>query len=421
MRMKMKTRTTLSLTLTIITTFIAGSTFGKYSGGTGDPCTPYQIATKTDLLVLAADANDYNKYFILTADIDLDPNLPGGQIFTTAIIAPDTNSATDFQGTPFTGTFDGNGHKITHLTINGGSNRYLGLFGRIAYTSKRGLVENLCLENCAISGYVYIGGLVADCSGGIINNCYSTGTVSGSGYIGGLVANCYVTGSSITNCHSTVAVNASGGQFVGGLVGINSANISQCYATGAVNGSASVGGLVGVDGGNISTCYSTGTVSGSSYVGGLVGRTSSSTSVNNSYSIGTISGHSYIGGLVGGNYGSISNSYSIGTVSGTSYVCGFGGYNFPGYGSVSGSFWDTQTSNRTTSDGGEGKTTAEMKTLSTFTSAGWDFVDAWVIGNGQSYPYLKPFNGINPADLNYDGAVDFVDLAILAANWLSGE
>jgi hypothetical protein len=61
-----------------------------------------------------------------------------------------------------------------------------------------------------------------------------------------------------------------------------------------------------------------------------------------------------------------------------------------------------------------------MKTLSTFTSAGWDFVNAWGIGNGQTYPYLKPFNGFNPADLNYSGTVDFTDFAILAANWLSG-
>jgi hypothetical protein len=104
------------------------------------------------------------------------------------------------------------------------------------------------------------------------------------------------------------------------------------------------------------------------------------------------SNYTYVGGLVGG-----------------------GGSN------VFTSFWDTQTSGWMTSAGGEGKTTAEMKTLSTFTSANWDFVYAWGIGNGQTYPYLKPFNGINPADLNYSGTVDFADFAIFASNWLSGD
>ena len=65
----------------------------KYSGGAGTTEVPYRIANAADLLTLAADINDYNKCFIMTADIDLDPNIPGGQIFTTAVIAPDVNVA----------------------------------------------------------------------------------------------------------------------------------------------------------------------------------------------------------------------------------------------------------------------------------------------------------------------------------------
>jgi hypothetical protein len=99
------------------------------------------------------------------------------------------------------------------------------------------------------------------------------------------------------------------------------------------------------------------------------------------------------------------------------YVGGLVGLN---YNSIISCFWDIQTSGQV-SGGGEGKTTAQMKKLSTFTSAEWDFVEVWGIGNGQTYPYLKPFNGINSADLNYSGTVDFEDFAILAANWLSGK
>jgi hypothetical protein len=72
--------------------------FAKYSGGSGEPNDPYQIATAEDLYALADDVNDYNKCFIQTSDIDLDPNLPGRRTLTAALIAPDTNSTTRLSG-----------------------------------------------------------------------------------------------------------------------------------------------------------------------------------------------------------------------------------------------------------------------------------------------------------------------------------
>jgi parallel beta-helix repeat protein len=66
-------------------------------------------------------------------------------------------------------------------------------------------------------------------------------------------------------------------------------------------------------------------------------------------------------------------------------------------GTTTNSFWDKQTSGRTTSAGGTGKTTAAMMTESTFTSAGWDFEgetangtdDIWTICSfGGNYPRL---------------------------------
>jgi hypothetical protein len=55
---------------------------------------------------------------------------------------------------------------------------------------------------------------------------------------------------------------------------------------------------------------------------------------------------------------------------------------------VSDCFWDTQTSGQSTSAAGTGKTTAEMKTLSTFTDAGWDFTDIWEMPTSD-YPRLQ--------------------------------
>ena len=389
----MKTGTTFILFLAAILTLAAGSAFGSYSGGLGTAGNPYKIATKADLLALAATTADYGKCFILTADINMT-----GQVFTAAIIAADTSSNIGFQGTTFTGTFDGNDHKIINFTINGGNNSYLGLFGLMDSGS---VIKNLGLENCSVSGGTnsnYVGGLMGY-NLGTVSNCYSTGSVSGG-------SNSY---------------------YVGGLVGYNYVNtVSNCYSTGSVSGGSDsyyVGGLVGENyAGTVSSCYSTGSVSAgsnSTFVGGLIGYNCIST-VSNCYSTGTVSGYEEIGGLVGYyNGGSISNCYSTGAVSGSIDVGGLVGYDNSG--SVVNSFWDTNTSGKTTSAGGSGKTTAQMKKLSTFTSVGWDFVNVWGIYNGQSYPCLKFLTGFNPADLNYSGKVDMQDFAIFADNWLSND
>ena len=84
-----------------------------YSGGTGEPNRPYQIADVNNLLELAADVNNYDKCFIMTADVNL-----AGYIFTTAVIAPDTIADISFQGTKFAGIFNGNDHTISNLTID---------------------------------------------------------------------------------------------------------------------------------------------------------------------------------------------------------------------------------------------------------------------------------------------------------------
>ena len=382
----------VALIVIVAIVILSGVSFGAtYSGGTGEPNNPYQIATKIDLLAIASDANDYSKCFILTEDIDLDPNLPGGQIFMTAIIAQDTSTNGGFQGTAFTGTFDGNGHKIIHFTING-SSKYLGLFGQIGTI---GSVKNLGIENYSASGTSYIGGLAGCNSGGSINNCYSTGTVSGSSYVGGLVGyntcdiNYYHYGS-ISNCYSTGTVSGYYGD-AGGLVGRNwFGTISNCYSTGAVSSASSasynVGGLAGYNFGSINTCYSTGAASGSYCVGGLVGANEGS-SIIKCYSTGEVSGSNYVGGLVGNNPG----------------------------GTITGSFWDVNTSGQMTSPGGIGKTTVEMQTLSTFISAGWDFLTIWDIVESQTYPFFKNNSNTGTPDDPYRIATK-ADLLTMAAD-----
>ncbi|MCR4437305.1 MAG: immunoglobulin domain-containing protein, partial [Eubacteriales bacterium] len=148
----------------------------------------------------------------------------------------------------------------------------------------------------------------------------------------------------------------------GGLAGYNEGSISKCHVSGSVSGDFNVGGLVGQNDGLVSESSSTSVVSGDRYVGGLVGSCEQESNTVNCYSAGRVQGSGNVGGLVG--YRS-SNS------------------------TVTGSFWDTQTSCQVSSQGGTGKTTAEMKRKSTFMEANWDFDSTWNIVENSTYPYFK--------------------------------
>jgi hypothetical protein len=69
---------------------LVSATTAKYSGGSGTAQAPYQISTAADLIALGETPADYDKHFLLTADIDLDPKLPGRKVFDKAVIEPET-------------------------------------------------------------------------------------------------------------------------------------------------------------------------------------------------------------------------------------------------------------------------------------------------------------------------------------------
>jgi len=324
--------------------------------GSGTQEDPWRIESPLDFDEFAADANYWSGYTRLETDVNL-----AGRTYSTAVIAPDIDSSkSGFQGTAFTGVFDGNDHKIIGLTIDGGAgNDYLGLFGCI----RRGEVRNVRLEGGSLSGRFCVGGMVGS-NGGSVSNCYSTGDVNGDGAVGGLVGDnssfewpYELFPGNIYNSYSTGSVQGAGE--VGGLVGMNNfyGSVSNCYSTGDVNGIGWVGGLVGENGsdvgsephfpGYIINSYSTGDVNAVYYVGGLVGFNTGT--VSNCYSIGDVSGTGWdVGGLVGVNGifflvpGYIINSYSTGNVNGVDIVGGLVGENAPG--GVERSFWDIETS-----------------------------------------------------------------------------
>jgi len=214
-----------------------------YSGGTGEPNNPYKIASVADFNQLSATPTHWNKSFILTADINLT-----GLTFTQAPIAPDTSTSSGFQGTDFTGIFDGNGHVISNLTITTSTQGYIGLFG---WVGTGGQIRNLGVENVNIEGYDFVGGLVGYNYYGTLSSCYANGLVAGNSYVGGLIG--YNDHVPLTDCYATGSVT--GNWDVGGLVGINQGSLTSCYATGSVTGTSFVGGLVGDNSGTLTGCF----------------------------------------------------------------------------------------------------------------------------------------------------------------------
>lgn len=228
----------------------------------------------------------------------------------------------------YAGTFEGNGHTISNLTIISEDTDFGGLFG---YVGENGAVKNLTLSDVEISGSWYIGG-IAGVNEGTIENCrVVSGTVEGTKHVGGIagynlegkIENCSVSGTvgdtnstggiaggniggTIENCSVSGTVKGSE-PYVGGIVSYNSGTIKNCSVSGTVEGSEYyVGGIAGYNvQGTITACYNTGNVEGTDDVGGIVGHNNNQATVKACYSTGSISGNdssTYIGGIAGAMY-----------------------------------------------------------------------------------------------------------------------
>ena len=267
--------------------------------------------------------------YFLTQDIDASPTQTwnGGLGFVPIGSSDAGNSIT-----PFTGTFDGQGHVITGLYINRPDEDDVGLFSVV---ENGGEVRNVGLEGGAVTGGQEIGGLVG-WSLGTISASYVTGDVSGDEYVGGLMGG---NGGTVSASYATGTV--SGNDNAGGLMGYNGGTVSESHATGGASGANDVGGLVGRigwNGGTVSASYATGDVSGDDFVGGLVGSIDGDNgTVSASYATGDVTGGDYVGGLVGwmgASYSTVSASYATGAITGSEYVGGLVGWS---YGKVSAS------------------------------------------------------------------------------------
>ena len=273
---------------------------------------------------------------------------------------------------PFTGSFDGDGHSITGMSITFDSDDksigapYLGLFGYVKGTAdKKAEIKNLMLSgklditenyrnsfaysgglvggaeyvsftdittNVAVTAkkgsapypWSYVGGFAGTVKNADFLRCVNNGTVTTDGdYVSGFAAKSETT--TYTSCVNNGAIT--GRTKIGGFGGaVKSTKTVDSYNTGTIGlaayngGNQGIGGLFGEMGygSTLTRCYNTGAVTGDCYVGGLVGSVGSGSDAANgpsyivdSYNSGSITGHSdknYCG--IGGLVGKLDASSS---------------------------------------------------------------------------------------------------------------
>ncbi len=362
----------------------SGQADADFESGKGLWDDPYIIATAEQLALLAnnvngASGNYYSgRYFKLISDIYLNDDIADYDTWDTTSPENLWSPIGNATGT-FGGIFDGDGHTVYGMYVNGtdsGTAGY-GLFGHVGYN---GTVKNVNVKNSYVFGKLSVGGIVGQMDGAgtqTIENCSFDGIVDAA----------------------TASSYQSAGGFVGGIVGLvdgTNNKIIGCFSSGTVYCQRYVSGMVGNSRGTsltIDNCYSTMTVSskGSDLdwtIGGFIGRNERCLTVNisDSYFNGNFS-------ITAGHYKAIIGSQAKdgATINVTNVY----------YNNTFGA-----------SDYGTAKTSAEFadgtvaKLL--YDAASDDAVWQWMKGSE------NPVKAIDkPADVNNDGAVNIIDLVSL--------
>jgi len=388
----------LVVTSFLAAAFVVGTAAGQTDGapdcatvsydGEGMETEPYEISDVAGLDCIDSTETgvQLNDSFALVSDIDATGTSSwndgrGFDPIGRCLVVGDSNCT----GVPFDGSFDGNGHTVTGLTVDRPDENMTGVFGALG---RNGTVVNLTLEDVDVTGgdFNRVGSLVG----------LSLGTVDGVRVTGG------VTGENFN---------------VGGVVGASDGEVTRSYADVDVDGVAAVGGLVGNTNPNstVTLSYATGDVSAERRAGGLVGRNIGL--VSDSYATGNVTAtDEQAGGLTGSNQrnGTVTRSFAVGTVDGESSKGGISGRLGAGEGeigeelpqgenetsSIADVYWDTETTRQTDAVGerapGEGNVTVRNATgLTTDELQGdaasenavlLDFSETWTTTDG--YPVL---------------------------------
>jgi len=355
-----------------------------YSGnGTVDD--PFIITNATELQNISANLSAYYK---LGNDID----------------ASETSSWNDGAGfipignytNKFSGELDGAGHYISGLYINRITNPVWDDLGWGKWYDGVGLFEfsNGSIKNLSLLNYSYTV-WVNDTNTSLLH--LAVGGIAGAGFDSSFCEGYDPSGFNITNCYVTgeLFVTTDGSSpddlylRIGGLAGFGA--FDHCAADVnltvdvASQLSVSAGGMVGIGCGW--TSYARGNVTIISPIAEMC-------------CCGEGGMHSCLGGLIGAatavdeNYGSL-ECYSTGAVtfySAYSNITDAGGLIGGDFGYSESSYFDRETSGLSCSvGGGTGKTTAQMKTVSTYLYNGWS-TDGCMVEGELLYWWNEPWS-----------------------------
>lgn len=231
--------------------------------GEGTQDSPYLIQSKADLLELSklsvlsdptslytGEFNNFEGKFIkLTNDIDLEYDTEFKGLF---VGLPPRITSTLSSRLQFKGTFDGDGHTIHRMLLDGvawsvepteieGSGSVntaycqlmTGFFGRVGGS---GVVKNLNIgSDCKIQGYQMVGAIVGNLAeSAVIENCRNYADVTAYGqYVGGIA------GKIAYNAYATLCYNEGrirgGHSYVGGIAGHSTGLLSKCANAGDIS------------------------------------------------------------------------------------------------------------------------------------------------------------------------------------------
>ena len=226
----------------------------------------------------------------------------------------------DFTPIPtFSGTFQGNGHTISGLTLTDSGN----VRGLFRYIQNGATVQDLTVMGTIHpNGHQDDLGLLAGSNAGRILNCIASGTVMGDNRIGGLVG-INETGGELVGCAFSGSVT--GKHSTAGVVGENRGTLTRCSNSGSINthdleddpktdytnlaqlnsmenvpAYTDVGGVAGYSKGTIQSCSNSGSVGYDQIgynIGGVAGR--SSGWLDGCTNTGAVAGRKDVGGIVG--------------------------------------------------------------------------------------------------------------------------
>lgn len=346
---------------------------GSFESGAGTKDDPYLIATPEQLAKLAVEVNagvpnqnHEKEYFELKNDIDL-----SGKTWTPIGYGNESSK-------PFTGYFNGKGHRITGLYVDErGKNCSAGLFGVVVATTNETVLQNIiikdakvyagdetkeshvsygagvlvgsvtvsggsaanyiAIKNCEGYGLVdskmYAGGLIGQTNYGVISDCVADVNVTGTTCSGGFTGFSFKSQLSNNKAKGSVICN---GYCGGGFAGYSNTStfINNEAAASVVDTGWSAGGFAGADlGSTFEKCIASGGVEADDWnVGGFIGYLENGTNIRNSVALGDVTGKLKVnkpkaGGFVGtNNTGNIKNCYAAGTVTGSNEYASAGGF-----------------------------------------------------------------------------------------------